>query len=306
MAPTSSTRQTATCATTSVLRSRWPVRPPLPRLPSSLRAWMVSGFEACSAGARPNNTPVTTEIASANSIVVWSIRRPRSIGMSIGGTNAMITSMVQYAMATPSAPATAASAIDSVSSWRTRRPRLAPSDSRTATSRRRPTAFDSSRFATLAHAITSTITTSTDSTASTGASAVAAPNGAAQVSTRRRRRPSLLLRYSLSSCAMIDVASAWACARETPGLRRPIDCIQPLPRAFRRSPPITSRCIIIGSQAAVETPRNEPRKPSCATPIDGHRHVVDGDLLADHGGARRQSGAASRRGSRPPPGGRPA
>ena len=95
VAPTSSTRQTATCATTSALRSRPVVRPPLPLLPSSFRALIVWLLEDCSAGARPNTRPVTSDTASAKTRVVPSIRNPRSIGMSTGGTNAMITSIVQ-------------------------------------------------------------------------------------------------------------------------------------------------------------------------------------------------------------------
>ncbi len=65
---------------------------------------------------------------------------------------------------------------------------------------------------------------------------------------------------------MIDAASACACSWDTPGFSRTIDCIQPLPRCCRRSPPIISRCIVIGTHAADDTPRNEPRKPSGATP----------------------------------------
>ena len=95
VAPTSSTRHTATCATTSALRSRPVVRPPLPLRPSSFNALIVCGLDACSAGASPNITPVTSDTPTANTNVVVSIRRPRSSGMSTGGANAMITSMVQ-------------------------------------------------------------------------------------------------------------------------------------------------------------------------------------------------------------------
>lgn len=66
---------------------------------------------------------------------------------------------------------------------------------------------------------------------------------------------------------MIDEASAWACACDTPGFNRAIVWNQPLPRWFMRSPPIISFCIAIGSQAAEETPRNEPINPSGATPM---------------------------------------
>ena len=58
-------------------------------------------------------------------------------------------------MATPSGAAASAISTLSVSSWRTMRPRPAPSAERTAISRCRTVALDSSRFATLAHAISS-------------------------------------------------------------------------------------------------------------------------------------------------------
>ena len=67
-------------------------------------------------------------------------------------------------------PAIPESSSDSVSSCRTSRQRLAPSDNRIATSRRRPTARDSSRLATFAHAISSTSATTIDSTPRIGAS----------------------------------------------------------------------------------------------------------------------------------------
>ncbi len=95
VAPTSNTRHTATWATTSALRSRPVVRPPLPLRPSSFKALIVCGLDACSAGARPKITPVTSDTPTANINVTLSIRRPRSIGMSTGGTNAMIRSIVQ-------------------------------------------------------------------------------------------------------------------------------------------------------------------------------------------------------------------
>ncbi len=73
---------------------------------------------------------------------------------------------------------------------------------------------------------------------------------------------------------MIDVASACACSCDTPGFKRTIDCIQPLPRCCMRSPPIISRCIAIGTHADEDTPRNEPMKPSGVTPM-----MVIGTLL---------------------------
>jgi hypothetical protein len=64
--------------------------------------------------------------------------------------------MVATANATPTTPPAAASSVLSVSSWRTSRPRPAPSAARSASSRSRPSIRASVRFATFAHAISST------------------------------------------------------------------------------------------------------------------------------------------------------
>ena len=212
------------------------------------------------------------------------MRNPRSIGMSTGGTNAMITSIVQYAITTPAMPATIASRNDSVSSWRISRVRLAPSDRRTATSRRRDTAFDNSRFATFAHAITSTSATSIDSTPSIGASTVPAPNGASHVCTMRRRRPSLKSRYSCSSCAMIDDASACACSCETPGFK-PDDRLEPAVAALVHA--IAAHHFLLHRHRHPRRRRHAEERADESLRRDADdrdRRVVDRDLLADHRG----------------------
>ena len=73
---------------------------------------------------------------------------------------------------------------------------------------------------------------------------------------------------------MMDEASACACSRETPGRSLTSACIQPLPRAFSRSPPVMAGCMAIGTHADAATPRNDPMKPSGATPM-----MVIGTLL---------------------------
>ena len=159
--------------------------------------------------------------------------------------------------------------------------RLAPSDRRTATSRRRDTAFDSSRLATFAHAITSTSATRIDSTARIGASTVAAPNGASHVWTMRSRRPSLKSRYSCSSCAMIDEASACACCCGDAGLQ-PHDRLEPAVAALVHA--IAAHHFLLhrhrhprrGGDAEERSDESFRRDAD-----DGDRRVVDRDLLAD-------------------------
>ena len=189
------------------------------------------------------------------------------MGMSTGGTNAISRPVVHQAIATPSAPATIDSTSASVSSCRIRRPRPAPRDRRMAISRRRPTALDSSRLATLAHARISTSDTTTESTMRIGASTVGAPKLASRGGTTATRQPSSMPGFSRSIALRMADASACACSRETPGLSRARVCIQPLPLAPVLSRPHRSRCIIIGAQADAAAPRNDPMKPSCATPM---------------------------------------
>ena len=65
LAQTSSTTESATSTITSALRVRAPC-PPAPVLRLALSTWLVSVFDACSAGTRPAMMPVITETASEN------------------------------------------------------------------------------------------------------------------------------------------------------------------------------------------------------------------------------------------------
>ena len=82
--------------------------------------------------------------------------------------NATSRSRPAAASAKPRAPPKSASSVLSVSSWRTSRPRPAPSAARIASSRLRRSMRDSIRLATLAQAISSTQPTAPSSTSSVG------------------------------------------------------------------------------------------------------------------------------------------
>ena len=126
----------------------------------------------------------------------------------------------------PAAPASIAINRPSVSSCRTSRPRLAPSDSRTAISRCRDAARASITLDTFAHAATSTRPNAANTGASTAASSTDSGFGVARwvtcgtdaVGTRHdagherrqrrlclcRRRPRLQARQDLDSLGLID------------------------------------------------------------------------------------------------------
>ncbi len=111
---------------------------------------------ARSAGARPKPTPVATATATAKASFRGSSATSRCKGTPSEETRVSSRRLPQAPNSTPSAPPIPASSRLSVSSWRTRRRWPAPIPSRTAISRRRPSARASSRFATLAQAISST------------------------------------------------------------------------------------------------------------------------------------------------------
>ena len=139
--------------TTSAERSRsfWP--PPL-RAPSRSPPRSASP-PTRSTGARPNAMPVTTVRPIANSRTRMSTLGVLAIG-SVAGTSRFSSGTAISATITPSAPPTPASSRLSVISCRIMRSRPAPIAVRTASSRRRPSARASSRFARFAQAISST------------------------------------------------------------------------------------------------------------------------------------------------------
>ncbi|OGT99998.1 MAG: hypothetical protein A2085_06560 [Gemmatimonadetes bacterium GWC2_71_10] len=135
-----------------------------------------SGRDACSAGARPNASAVSSVTANANSSTDASMRYSIPIGYGAAGMNAFMRSLPHSAITTPTPPANTASVRLSVSSWRISRPRRAPTARRIAISRRRPAARASMRFATLAHAMSSTTAVIPSSAEKTGASQAVAPS----------------------------------------------------------------------------------------------------------------------------------
>ena len=124
-----------------------------------------SSLVARHAGARPNSTPVSSETASVNA----STRQFRLRSTPLGkipvslSVNARSARLPQKAKSTPTAPPSAASSTLSVNSCRIRRQRPAPTASRTLISALRKAARASSRFATLAQAISSTSATTMNS-----------------------------------------------------------------------------------------------------------------------------------------------
>ena len=99
------------------------------------------------------------------------------------------------------------------------RRRPAPSAARSAISFRRATARASIRFATFAHAMTSTSDTKTPSMPST--SQLLAPVMATSAGTTRAFQPVLVTGWSCCSCLAMVSTSAEACATVAPGFSRP-------------------------------------------------------------------------------------
>ena len=152
-APVSSIRASATSATTSPPRSR--PRPVVARMPLPGDA-AEPGPVAATAGASPNATPVTRATPKVNSNTPASIRMSCVRGIVPAGASASSPRIPASATGTPTAAPSRNSTVLSVSSWRTSRPRPAPSAVRIATSFRRAAPRMRSRFATFAHAMSST------------------------------------------------------------------------------------------------------------------------------------------------------
>ena len=159
-------KENATCETTSTPRARrWP-KPPPAREFSSFITSAISG-RAVSAGSAPNSMPVSTETTSVKPSTVASM--PTSLARVVKrAVKATSRSRPAAASPRPITPPMIASSVLSVSSWRTSRPRPAPSAARIASSRLRRSMRESIRFATLAQAISSTQPTAPSSTRSVG------------------------------------------------------------------------------------------------------------------------------------------
>ena len=92
--PTSSTNASATSTTISVSRRRLRPALPLDPRPSSFIEDARSGLVACSAGAIPNNRPVMTEMAIANSSTRVSISTTISRAKANSGSASLIPFIV--------------------------------------------------------------------------------------------------------------------------------------------------------------------------------------------------------------------
>ena len=157
-AATSSMTARVSSATTSSWRGRCrrphgasPAEAPWPSFSSLCRSCRA----ARSAGARPKIAADRIDSVSVNSSTPPLIRISCRRG-TLWLPRACIHPSPQYANSRPSAPPPSPRRTLSVSSWRTMRPRLAPSAARIASSFCRLTPRDSSRFATLAQAMSST------------------------------------------------------------------------------------------------------------------------------------------------------
>ena len=236
----SSSSESATSATTSpFFRSSLPPRSGCALSPP-LSAGTSPGRDASSAGATPNRMPVTHDSSSAKRRTRWSMAKSTASGRApAGGGAALKPPMIAQASRTPATPPSRDNRTLSVSSWRMRRARLAPRASRTAISRRRAAALDSSRFAIFAQAISSTAPTAPPSRkatericcrwaafASSMGRVVTWSTGAGCEDPCARCR-----RYS----AITASRSAAACAALTPRWRWPTPKIQLLVGFLRRS-----------------------------------------------------------------------
>ena len=104
-------------------------------------------------GSRARRTRASRATESASTL---PDRRSPSSGGRLAGQSAVISGRLAQASASPARQPRAAISSASVTSWRARRPRPAPSAARTASSWPRPAVRASSRFATLAQATSST------------------------------------------------------------------------------------------------------------------------------------------------------
>ena len=184
----------------------WRRRPPVgdtERAPALSDSWSC-GRDTCSAGARPTSIVVRTETTSVNSRTAGSIATRSARGIVCAPS---ITSprTVQCASTSPLTVPAALNARHSVMSCRTRRPRPAPSASRTASSRCRSAPLASSRFARLLHAMRRTRATAPSRTSS---AVRACPTIASEREVTATDRSWFCAGYCVASCAAIVRSSA--------------------------------------------------------------------------------------------------
>jgi hypothetical protein len=172
----------------------------------------------CRAGTEPNRRPVITDAKSVN---------PSTHSLPAGGFKRVISAGRRVLMAfrphiatpSPSAPPLSASSRFSVSICRNRRRRLAPSAIRRATSFCREADLASSRFPTLAHAISKTNVTAPKSTTKTG---LVLPTKFSASGSTNAPTPAFVSAYCWASRFAIRFASVWARFRVASRRRRPM------------------------------------------------------------------------------------
>ena len=153
-APMRRTTASAISATTSALRKRRRPPPVVALPPPSFMESVRSDRRMRAAGARLKTTVVRSAMTTVKTRTRQSTVLPDTRGM-LGGFQSARIRMPIVASARPATALTDASTRLSVSNWRTTRAAPAPRAVRTAISRWRASARASSRFATLAHAISS-------------------------------------------------------------------------------------------------------------------------------------------------------
>ena len=165
-APTSSTIASATSATTSAERVRRPPDPMVARA-ESFNDVSRSTDDARMAGARPKAIPVRIDTTLVNARMRRStaIRSMRGTLTGCDATNALTPNAASSAPSAP--PAAAIRRLSTISCWKMRR-RSAPSAARIATSRWRPSALASIRFARFAQPMSNTNATAAISVRSAG------------------------------------------------------------------------------------------------------------------------------------------
>ena len=213
--------------------------PPVTLRPLLRSGFVRSGAQVWSAGASPKITLVAAETASAKSSTGRLTATSDSSGIVFGGTSVRITRSAPYASAVPTMPPATARSTLSVSNCRTSRQRLPPSAARTAISRCRPAALDSSRFDTLAHAISSSRPTAPKSTHRS--SRMLLGNVSLKESSPTRHVFGNCVGAFRARSSMIGLRSVSACASVTPGFSRPSRCTFLMPSTTRPRSKVTGR-----------------------------------------------------------------
>ena len=218
---------------------------------------------ARNAGARPNRSPVSRVTPAENASTFQLGEKCRSelrmLALAMAETP-------HHAHSTPTAPPAADSARLSTRSCRISRPRVAPMASRTAISRRRPLARESSRLATLAQAISSTRLVAMARTRSGSVISLrllegsAAPGASVICCSRNlRRRPPAFTAASLTAsaaCGHSTCMAACALPAGTPGLSRAIVVSQNMLGVFhaRVAAGLTTGNMVSGINASASWP----------------------------------------------------